>query len=320
MKLKKYPIIVEHLVKLNLNVDWFNEVLIRYDESHRVYHTDDHIADMIKDANCTNMLTDDLLLAIVFHDAVYERGSTMDEEDSAELMQKVLDGKISKKRIDEIYDAILSTKDHKGVSKLSDDLITLDLATILGDYKTFVIANRKIFKEYQHVDFADYKEGQIKILKRLGAKKDFIQYVELLQPKIGIYPGSFNPFHKGHLNILEKAEKIFDKVIIAKGCNPSKEPIKQYDIPEVLENRQCEVYTGLLSDFVQEFEEQDITVIRGLRNAADFEAEKIQYRYLTEQLPKIKVVNIICDNEYDHISSSAIRQLRRYRKHKQYIV
>ena len=50
--------------------------------------------------------------------------------------------------------------------------------------------------------------------------------------RLGIYAGSFNPFHKGHYNILCKAEKIFDRVIIARGINPDKGP-SEYDLADI---------------------------------------------------------------------------------------
>ena len=76
--------------------------------------------------------------------------------------------------------------------------------------------------------------------------------------KIGIYPGSFNPFHKGHLNILEKAEKIFDKVILARGINPEKKN-EIMPLPKSIENRTWMNYNGLLTDFIKSLPYDNIT-------------------------------------------------------------
>lgn len=134
---------------------------------------------------------------------------------------------------------------------------------------------------------------------------------------IGIYPGSFNPFHKGHYNILMKAEKIFDRVIVARGINPEK-PKSDWDIPRQVSDRvEVTTYEGLLTDFVAEVMEplnvnDKVTVIRGLRNSVDLQYEMNQYRYFQDLMPSLQMVSIFCDKEYEHISSSGIRLLKPY--------
>ena len=58
-----------------------------------------------------------------------------------------------------------------------------------------------------------------------------IDYLSNFKPNIGLFAGSFNPFHKGHYNVLIKAEMIFDKVIIAFGANPEKND-RKWPIPQ----------------------------------------------------------------------------------------
>jgi len=132
---------------------------------------------------------------------------------------------------------------------------------------------------------------------------------------IGIYAGSFNPFHKGHYNILCKAEQIFDKVIIVKGVNPDKST-STYDIHsiETLKNRFILEYEGLLTDVIKHAKEtaDNVTLIRGLRNSVDLQYEMNQYRYLQDLMPDIQMVSIFCDKEFEHISSSGIRTLSKY--------
>lgn len=128
---------------------------------------------------------------------------------------------------------------------------------------------------------------------------------------VAVYPGSFNPFHRGHHNILLKAEKIFDKVIIARGVNPEKSDLSA-PIPKILGDRTCMNYSGLLTDFIKGLPYDNITIIRGLRNSTDLQYEMTQYRYLQDQMPDIQLVSIFCDKEYEHISSTAIRLLTRY--------
>jgi pantetheine-phosphate adenylyltransferase len=142
--------------------------------------------------------------------------------------------------------------------------------------------------------------------------------------KIAIYPGSFNPFHKGHLNILLKAESIFDKVIIARGVNPEKAE-STFELPKTLHDRTIVKYNGLLTDCIEAIAKEygsNPTVIRGLRNSVDLQYEMNQYRYLQDLMPEIKMVSIFCDKEFEHISSSGIRLLSKYgeEKVKNYLV
>ena len=129
--------------------------------------------------------------------------------------------------------------------------------------------------------------------------------------RVGLYPGSFNFFHQGHLNILEKAEKIFDKVIIARGVNPEKKNVIM-PMPNAIADRTWVNYNGLLTDFIKTLPYDNITVIRGLRNGVDLQYELNQYRYFQDLMPDIQMVSIFCDKEFEHISSSGIRMLSQY--------
>lgn len=174
------------------------------------------------------------------------------------------------------------------------------------------------FKQHQSLNFKDYKKLRTDFLNTQKNSELSKNYLGLFSPKIAVFPGSFNPFHKGHYNVLQKAEKIFDKVIIAFGNNPDKS-IRNWGIPESVKNRQIEHYEGLLTDFVNIIGE-DVVVIRGLRNSTDFNYEQNQYRYIQELMPNIKIVNIFCDKEFEHISSSGIRTLEKYNKHQNYLL
>ena len=283
----------------------------RYNEPHRYWHNLDHIKNMINDAKTKNILSDDLFLAIVFHDIIYNPKANNNEELSAELLCKYVDN-------EEIKHAILDTKMHEPKSELSKQLCDLDLSVLWSDYETFVDFENKIFKEYQFVDYNTYKEKRLEILSDFGINPEWLNYVKYRTPKIAIYAGSFNPFHKGHYNILKKAEQIFDKVIIARGVNPEKNN-KIIDLPTKIQNRQIEKYSGLLTDFIDGLG-YDVTLIRGLRNATDLQYELTQYRFLQDLNPNIKIVSLFCDKEYEHISSSAIRGLEIYNKQDKYLL
>ncbi len=289
-------------------------IIRNYDEPHRFYHNWTHIEYMLEMAKSVNQLTDALLLAIVFHDIVYDPKATDNEEKSADLFSKLYDGK---GKLD-IIEAIIDTKTHIPRNELSGKLCMLDLLVLDGHIEKFIDFENKIFKEYQFVDYKLYKEKRIEILNKLGVKSEFINYVKYRKPNIAVYAGSFNPFHKGHLNILKKAEQIFDKVIIARGVNPEKKN-ELWEMPKVVEYRQIDNYSGLLTDYINDLG-YDVTLIRGLRNATDLEYEKTQYQFLKDLKSDIKVVNLFCDKEYEHISSSAIRQLKLFGKEKNYLL
>ena len=287
-----------------------------YNEEHRYYHTLEHINYMLNKAEENYELSDDLLIAIIFHDVIYDPQSTNNELESAKLFKKYSRNKI--KNQDLIYQAILDTKNHiptegNNISRL---LIKYDLEILYLDLDELIQFERKIFKEYQFVDYSIYKEKRIEVLTKL-AKQHYIDnlwhlinYVKTYQPKIAVYPGSFNPFHLGHLNILEKAEQIFDKVIVARGINPDKINNKVNPLPESLKHRQIDTYDNLLTDYINT-KQYDLTVIRGLRNSIDLQSEITMYRYLQDLKPEIKLISIFCDSEFEHISSSAIRGLEK---------
>jgi pantetheine-phosphate adenylyltransferase len=140
---------------------------------------------------------------------------------------------------------------------------------------------------------------------------------------IAIYPGSFNPFHKGHLNILEKAKRIFgeNNVIIAIGQNPSKQNQSDSEIisraKEINDKTKTsvEIYQTFLHEYIENLENMgfNIVVIRGLRNGDDLDYEVNQMRFIDDFKKGVNVVYITCDKEYEHISSSAIRTLQSFK-------
>jgi phosphopantetheine adenylyltransferase len=102
-----------------------------------------------------------------------------------------------------------------------------------------------------------------------------INYIENKTYNLGIYPGSFNPFHIGHLNIVHQAEKIFDKVIVAKGCNIPKTN-KEFHLNGFnLLHYEVDEYSNLLTQYLEKFKNMNckFSLIRGLRNSFDVNYE-----------------------------------------------
>ncbi len=174
------------------------------------------------------------------------------------------------------------------------------------------------FNLFQYLNYSEYKQNRLTFLdKQLNSDLNKA-FLNQFSPKIALFPGSFNPFHKGHYNVLQKAEQMFDKVIIAFGKNPDKKN-KNFNVPSTIKNRQVEYFDELLTDLIKSLN-QDLVIIRGLRNTKDFLYEQKQYRYNQDLMPNIKVINVFCDKEFEHISSSGIRTLEKYNKHQNYLL
>lgn len=297
------------------------EVLDRYNEGQRCYHNLEHIRHVL-DKLQPHLESDTLFLAAVFHDIIYNPKLKTNEEDSAEFfMKQAASSSLDDKSKQAVKQLILDTKEHIPSGEESKLLIDADLSILNEPLDKLMEHERQIFKEYQFADFNLYREKRVEVLQKFnkdGKLDAYISYVKAYQPNIGLFAGSFNPFHKGHYNVLKKAERIFDKVIIAFGKNPDK-PERHWPVPKVLEFHQKEEYSGLLTDLVSSFG-YEVTVVRGLRNSTDFQYEQNQYRYIQELMPDIKIINIFCDKEFEHISSSGIRTLEKYDKHRQYIL
>lgn len=140
---------------------------------------------------------------------------------------------------------------------------------------------------------------------------------------IAIYPGSFNPIHIGHINILEKAERIFGKgnVITAIGINPDKvttndlfEQDKKAKVISQKINRTVITYSKFLHELIEDYEKEgyNVVIIRGLRNGVDLDYEVNQMRFINDFKKDVNVVYITCDQEFEHISSSAIRKIEQF--------
>lgn len=130
-----------------------------------------------------------------------------------------------------------------------------------------------------------------------------------------IYPGSFDPVTNGHLEIIRRAAKLFDKLIVLVSVNATKNPCFSseeratllrkvcYDIPNV----EVDTFDGLIADY---FEQHECDVIvKGLRAVSDFESE-FQMAHINKQLNgKAETIFLSADNGSTYLSSSMVRQI-----------
>ncbi|MCJ7595281.1 MAG: pantetheine-phosphate adenylyltransferase [Desulfobacterales bacterium] len=132
--------------------------------------------------------------------------------------------------------------------------------------------------------------------------------------KVVIYPGTFDPITNGHLSILSRALKIFDKLIIAILINPQKVALFSMDeriemIKEVLRdqpNVEVDFFDGLLVDYV--VKKKTNVVLRGLRALSDFEYE-FQTALMNRKLNReVQTVFLMTDYKWFYISSSIIKE------------
>lgn len=134
--------------------------------------------------------------------------------------------------------------------------------------------------------------------------------------KRGLFPGSFDPFTKGHEVVIRKALQLFDEVVIGVGVNSTKnymfETEKRLnhirslfkDEPKV----RVETYNKLTVDFCKDIDAQFI--IRGLRDSKDYEYER-SIAHMNRSISTIETVIFLTDPEFSAISSTIIREIHR---------
>jgi len=140
----------------------------------------------------------------------------------------------------------------------------------------------------------------------------------ILMRRIGVYPGTFDPFTNGHLDLVVRSRSLFDQVIIAIAPNLDKAPL--FSPKERLEMAQealhtttdvtVEIFDGLLVDFVRARGAQ--AIIRGLRAVSDFEYE-LQIALMNRKLAdRIETIFLMPSEEYTYLSSTIIKTVASY--------
>ena len=143
------------------------------------------------------------------------------------------------------------------------------------------------------------------------------QYIDNQGQRIALFPGSFDPFTRGHESIVRRALPLFDRFIIAIGVNADKRSFMTMEqrkawIESVFKDDphvEVRTYSGLTVDLAREVGAQFI--VRGVRLIQDFENEK-HLAEINRDLTGIETILLYTLPEYSHISSSIVRELVRY--------
>lgn len=133
--------------------------------------------------------------------------------------------------------------------------------------------------------------------------------------KIAVYPGSFDPITNGHLDIIKRAAKAFDEVIVAVLINPDKTGLFEINervglikkVTRNIGNVKVDSFYGLLVNYMESKKAQ--VILKGLRAASDFEYE-FQMALMNKKLnPSIETFFMMTDAKYSYLSSSSVKQI-----------
>ncbi|MBD3669880.1 MAG: pantetheine-phosphate adenylyltransferase [Gammaproteobacteria bacterium] len=133
--------------------------------------------------------------------------------------------------------------------------------------------------------------------------------------KTAVYPGTFDPITNGHTDLIERASRLFDKVIVAVAANPGKQPMFSQDervylatqVLSHLDNVKVSGFGTLLVDYVRE--QKASVILRGLRAVSDFEYE-FQLAGMNRRLaPDVETIFMTPAEQYAYISSSLVKEI-----------
>src|SRR6266705_6791983 len=135
--------------------------------------------------------------------------------------------------------------------------------------------------------------------------------------RTAIYPGSFDPLTNGHLDVIERAAKLFDQVIVAIANNDGKNPLftlsERLDLVNrsvrLLKNVETDTFDGLLVDYVEQRSGQ--AILRGLRAVSDFEFE-FQLALMNRKLnERVETIFMVPKDTYTFLSSRIVKEIAR---------
>lgn len=135
--------------------------------------------------------------------------------------------------------------------------------------------------------------------------------------KIALFPGSFDPVTKAHVDIVRRAVSLFDKVVVGVGLNSTKQPFLDSEVRKKIleavfrddEKIEVTLYQGLTIDYAKKI--GATYIIRGIRSVSDFEYEKTIAHVNHALIPEIESIFILSKPGYSSISSTIVRDILR---------
>lgn len=139
--------------------------------------------------------------------------------------------------------------------------------------------------------------------------------MDQLSPRLAVYPGSFDPITLGHLDVIKRASRLFDQLIVGVGINIEKCPMfdpeeRLHLIRETtshLENIEIRTFSGLAVEFVKQCGAK--VMIRGVRPITDIPAELTMMMANRRLAPEVETLFMLADGDLAHVSSSLIKQI-----------
>jgi pantetheine-phosphate adenylyltransferase len=136
-----------------------------------------------------------------------------------------------------------------------------------------------------------------------------------LSPRTAVYTGSFDPLTLGHVNVIERSSRLFDRLIVGVGINTGKRVLfsteERAELVRLatthLENVEVRAFSGLAVDFVRDCGSR--VMVRGVRPLTDIAAEFTMMMGNRELDPEIETVFLMADEQYTHVSSSLIKEI-----------
>ena len=136
-----------------------------------------------------------------------------------------------------------------------------------------------------------------------------------LSPRVAVYTGTFDPVHHGHLDVIRRCSRLFDRLIVGVGINPDKATLftteERVDLIRAvtgdLGNVEVRGFDGLAVQFVRASGAR--IMVRGLRTLSDMEYEFTMSLMNLHLDPEIETVFLMAKEEFSHVSSSLLRQI-----------
>lgn len=136
--------------------------------------------------------------------------------------------------------------------------------------------------------------------------------------RLAIYPGSFDPITNGHLDIIGRASRIFDRLVVAVAHNSAKRGLFSVEervqlireSVQSIDNVEVATFEGLLIDYASA--SGALAIVRGLRAVTDFDYEYAMHQMNSEMSPEIETMFLVASKEFSYLSSTIVKEFARY--------